>query len=165
MATKLSAEGYEVEVAETGEEGLERIEAWLGDGRWDVIHINFGLHDMSMDEEGVRRVPIEQYEQNLRELVRRLKFTGARLVWASTTPVPEGAAGRRPGDAAKYNAVAKKIVEENGIPINDLHAFTLPRLKELQQPKNVHFRNEGSRALAEQVAARILDALRQSAPR
>lgn len=31
MATKLSAEGYEVEVAETGEEGLERIEAEIPD--------------------------------------------------------------------------------------------------------------------------------------
>ena len=29
----------------------------------------------------------EQYEKNLRELVKRLKATGAKLVWASTTPI------------------------------------------------------------------------------
>ena len=24
--------------------GLENIDAWLGDGKWDVIHFNWGLH-------------------------------------------------------------------------------------------------------------------------
>ena len=26
--------------------GVEQIDAWLGDGKWDVIHFNFGLHDV-----------------------------------------------------------------------------------------------------------------------
>jgi hypothetical protein len=25
--------------------GLEKMASWLGDGKWDVIHFNFGLHD------------------------------------------------------------------------------------------------------------------------
>jgi hypothetical protein len=25
--------------------GLKNMEAWLGDGKWDVIHFNFGIHD------------------------------------------------------------------------------------------------------------------------
>ncbi len=25
--------------------GLKRIDVWLGDGKWDVIHFNFGIHD------------------------------------------------------------------------------------------------------------------------
>ena len=36
----------------------------------------------------------------------------------------------------------------------------LPRLEELQQPKNVHFKAEGSRVMAVQVAAYITEALR-----
>src|SRR5262245_17222031 len=24
--------------------GVEQIEQWLGDGKWDVVHFNFGLH-------------------------------------------------------------------------------------------------------------------------
>ncbi|MFM2166920.1 MAG: hypothetical protein RIS79_1291 [Verrucomicrobiota bacterium] len=27
------------------EVGLEKMTAWLGDGKWDVIHFHFGLHD------------------------------------------------------------------------------------------------------------------------
>jgi len=26
--------------------GLAEIDAWLGDGKWDVIHFNWGLHDL-----------------------------------------------------------------------------------------------------------------------
>lgn len=25
--------------------GLKNIDVWLGDGKWDVIHFNFGIHD------------------------------------------------------------------------------------------------------------------------
>jgi lysophospholipase L1-like esterase len=143
--------------------GLERLNEAIGPVKWDVIHFNFGLHDLRYSE-GEYQVPIERYETNLRELVKRLKATGARLVWASTTPVPEGAGGRLPEDAAKYNAVAKKVMEENGVLIDDLYAFALPRLKELQRPADVHFHEDGSRALAKRVAVSILVALGESVP-
>ncbi len=26
--------------------GVEHLDAWLGDGKWNVIHFNFGLHDL-----------------------------------------------------------------------------------------------------------------------
>ena len=29
------------------EKGMKNIEVWLGDGRWDLIHFNFGIHDRS----------------------------------------------------------------------------------------------------------------------
>ena len=35
-------------------------------------------------------MPLDEYEKNLRELVKQLKATEAKLIWASTTPVPEG---------------------------------------------------------------------------
>ena len=34
-------------------------------------------------------IPIEQYGTNLRRLIRRLKQTQAKLIFANTTPVPE----------------------------------------------------------------------------
>ena len=150
--------------------GLEKIDAWLGDGKWDVIHFNWGLHDLKyMDkngklssvEEGQQQVPIKEYEKNLRKLVERLRQTDATLIWRNTTPVPEGAAGRVPEDAVRYNAVAKKIMEEFGIAIDDHYSFVLPRLSELQLPANVHFTPEGSQALAEKAAKAILAALKK----
>ena len=41
----------------------------------------------------------------------RPKETGAKLIWRTTTPVPQGAAGRVPGHAAKYNQIAAAIME------------------------------------------------------
>ncbi len=139
--------------------GLESIDKWLGDGKWDVIHFNWGLHDLRKAE-GKHQVPIGEYEKNMATLVARLKKTGAKLIWCSTTPVPEGCEPMRTkGDALAYNAVAKKIVDAQGIAIDDLYAFALPRLKEIQRPANVHFSPEGSAVLAGQVAASISEAL------
>ena len=33
------------------------------------------------------KVPIDDYDRNLRQLVKKLQATGAKLIWASTTPV------------------------------------------------------------------------------
>ena len=63
------------------------------------------------------------------------------------------------GDATEYNAAAMEVVNEPGITVNDLHAFALPRLKELQLPENVHFTQEGSEYLADRVASAILERL------
>lgn len=151
--------------------GVEQLEAWLGKGKWDVIHFNFGLHDLKYlkpdgkslgnpaDSASRQQVPPDQYEKNLEELVERLEATGAKLIWCSTTPVPQGAQGRIAGDAEKYNAIAARVMERHDIPTDDLYAFAQAKLEELQRPKNVHFTPEGSQALAEQVAESIREAL------
>jgi len=151
--------------------GLKSIDKWLGDKKWDVIHFNWGLHDLKyMGPKGGnladpkatdshQQVPPAEYEKNLRTLVARLKKTGAKLIWCSTTPVPEGAGGRKVGDSDKYNAIAAKVMAENKIPTDDLYAFCKPRLKEIQKPANVHFSPEGSESLAKEVVASISKAL------
>lgn len=149
--------------------GLEQLDVWLGDKKWDVIHFNWGLHDLKyMNEKGAlapvdqgkQQVSPEDYEANLTKLVKRLKQTGARLIWCSTTPVPKGSRGRIEGDAAKYNAIAAKVMKAHDVPTNDLYAFAKPKLKEIQRPANVHFTGDGSKALAKQVAAAILKTLK-----
>jgi lysophospholipase L1-like esterase len=137
--------------------GLANLKKWLGQGKWDVIHFNWGLHDIKIGADGKHQVPIDQYEKNLVDLVKELKTTGARLVWASTTPVPDGALkpSRKRGDEVAYNEVARKIMDQNGVAIDDLYTFALPRLAEIQQPVNVHFTPKGYEALAERVVASI----------
>jgi lysophospholipase L1-like esterase len=148
--------------------GLARLDEWLGDTRWDVIHFNHGLHDLKyMNEKGdltdpakgTQQIPIDQYARNLDELTKRLKKTGAVLIFATTTPVPEGSAGRIQGDAKRYNEAALKVMKKRRVRVDDLYAFALPRLDTIQRPHNVHFTDEGSRLLAEQVAASIREAL------
>ena len=141
--------------------GLAKLPKWLGDGKWDVIHFNWGLHDLKLMTGGKHQVSVEAYENNLRELVRRLKGTGAKLIWASTTPVPEGKLNppRANADVLAYNAIARRIMEENQIVTDDLYRFVLPQLSKIQRPENVHFTSEGSDALAQQVATSIESAL------
>ena len=138
--------------AENTRNGLKKLPDWLKDGPFDVIHFNWGLWDL---RNGGTAVPIDEYEKNLRELVRQLQATKAKLIWCSITPVPEGAAGRTNKEVLAYNAVARKIMDENRIPCDDLYAFAEPRLAKIQQPKNVHFSNDGSATLAKQVAESI----------
>ena len=152
--------------------GIANIDQWLGETQWDVIHFNWGLHDLCYRHEdskasgrrdkinGEISVKPKQYEENLRRLVARLKSAGAKLIWASTTPVPEGELGRFAGDEITYNAIAAKVMTENGIAINDLHTYMLPNAKKYwQAPGNVHYTEQGSAYLAAKVAAMIESAL------
>jgi acyl-CoA thioesterase-1 len=82
-----------------------------------------------------------------------------KKIWCSTTPVPEGSAGRLVGDAVKYNEVAARVMRENDVAIDDLYAFAKPQLDAIQLPANVHFSPAGSKVLAKQVAKSITSAL------
>jgi len=148
--------------------GLAQLDTWLSETKWDVIHFNHGLHDLKyVDENGKRvlpaqgkqQIPIGDYTRNLDELAKRLKKTGAHLIFATTTPVPQGAHGRVPGDAKRYNDAALAIMRKHRIQVNDLYTFALPRLDTIQRPRDVHFTKEGSRLLAEQVVQNIHAAL------
>ena len=153
--------------------GVAELEKWLGKKRWDVIHFNFGLHDLKYlgpkggnladpkDPTSRQQVPPEDYEKNLRQIVSRLKQTEAVVIWRSTTPVPKGAKGRVVGDAVKYNAIAEKVMKANEIAIDDMYSFSISRLADIQLPANVHFTKDGSRELAKQAAKAIEKAIDQ----
>ena len=153
--------------------GLEYLDHWLGGVHWDVIHFNWGLHDLcyrhpdaklygNRDKvNGTISTTLDQYEKNLDQLVQRLKKTGAKLIWASTTMVPDGEAGRIAGDELKYNRIAAKVMKKHGIATNDLHALTTKFNPDLfKLPGDVHYKNQGSQKLAEQVAASIRNTLK-----
>lgn len=148
--------------------GLAKLDKWLGDKKWDVIHVNFGLHDVKhVDEKGqntsadkgVRQVKPEQYEKNLQEIKQRLEKTGARVIFCTTTPIPAGAMSRVPGDEVEYNKIALRVFQ-NGAAINDLYTFALPQLNKIQNQADVHFTYEGSKILAGKVSETIERALK-----
>jgi acyl-CoA thioesterase-1 len=151
--------------------GLANLKAWLGESKWDVIHFNWGLHDLKYIGEDPKlradpkapgshlQVPLADYEKNLTTLVAQLKATGATLIWCNTTPVPAGSDGRIEGDEAKYNAAAARVMAAAGIATDDLHAHAQAKLKEVQLPANVHYTPEGYSYLAGKVASVIEAAL------
>ncbi|HWL08376.1 MAG TPA: SGNH/GDSL hydrolase family protein [Planctomicrobium sp.] len=133
--------------------GLKKLDIWLGDGKWDVIHFNFGIHD--------RRTPIADYEARLEELIARMKGTGATLVWATTTPIPsDWKEGPEVSQMMlERDAVAVKVMVKHGIKVNDLYSLILPQLKETQNPQDVHFNGQGYELLGQQVAETIRNVL------
>lgn len=154
--------------------GVANIDRWLGidGGKWDVIHFNWGLHDLKhVKPDGKAsdlasdppQATAEVYEAQLRQIVAKLKPTGAKLIFATTTPVPEGAMKvyRNNADVIRYNEAALRVMKEMGVAVNDLYGFALPRLAELQiQPANVHFTPLGSEALG----AEVVKAIRAAVP-
>ena len=145
--------------------GVANLEKWLGDGRWDVIHFNHGIHDLKIMPDGKRQVEPAEYEKNLRAIVARLQATGATLVFATTTPIPEGELkpARSFGRVEEYNAIAGRVMQENGVRLDDLNAWIAPRFDALHTPQDLHYRPEGYEFLAEKVAAEITSALKPGA--
>ena len=156
--------------------GLGRLDAWLSGAHWDVIHFNFGLHDLKyLDEKGnyvppdkgKQVAPPELYRKQLTEFARRLKATGAKLIFATTTPVPEGSGGRVFGAEKIYNAVARESMVEQGVSLDDLCALVVEKQKTnpgIQLPHNVHFTKEGSELLSKAVVESIKKQLPLSNP-
>ena len=137
--------------------GVANLTKWLGEGKWEVIHFNWGIHDLKIMPDGKRQVEPAEYEANLRALVKQMKTTGAKLIWATTTPIPEGelVPDRKFGQVAEYNAIALRVMSENGVTIDDLNACITPEIARLQNPHDVHYGPAGYEFLAKQVAASI----------
>lgn len=141
--------------------GTASLTKWLGTGKWDIIHFNFGLHDLRHMEDGKRQVEPEDYEKNLRTLVAEMKKTGAKLIFGTTTPVPEGTLTpqRTFGDVALYNNIALKVMKENDVAIDDLNAAVAPDIAKLQNPHDVHYNADGYAVLGKAVVKSLNSAI------
>lgn len=150
--------------------GVANLDSWLGDRKWDVIHFNFGLHDLKYmgpngknladpkSPDSKAQVAIDDYAANLKKIATRLKKTGATVIWRQTTPVPEGAKGRVVGDSKKYNEVAAKVMEEvGGIQTDAMYDFAIKEVPNL--PGNVHYSPEGSKKLGKHVGEVVRKAI------
>ncbi|MDR2437812.1 MAG: SGNH/GDSL hydrolase family protein [Planctomycetaceae bacterium] len=154
--------------------GLRNLDRWvdtkqINSKKWDVIHFNWGLWDINrriphnQDNTGIRdkingtiSFTEKEYAENLEKIVEKLKKTDAKLIWGSTSFVPEGEEGRVSGDEIKYNNAAAKVMKNHHIPINNIHELTSrfePSL--FRGPRDVHYKSAGSQKIAEQVAEQI----------
>ncbi len=124
------------------------------DFEWDLIHFNVGLHDLkylsngNLDKVNGNQVSsIEKYKENLKSICIYLNETypKAILIFATTTPVPEGEPGRMVGDDLKYNKAALEVLAEYPkIKINDLYSFVKPNFNKWDiKPGNVHYNKTG----------------------
>jgi acyl-CoA thioesterase-1 len=135
---------------------------------YQVIHFNWGLHDLKNGGNYPTGVPLNDHLANLGLLLDILQATGAKLIFATTTPIPEGAAlGRVAGSELPYNQADIALMQTEGVAVDDLHTAVWPHVypnvpteDSYQQYQNVHFTSAGYAFLGERVA----DAIRAELP-
>lgn len=146
--------------------GLEKVKQWVDNEDWDIIQFNWGLWDLcyrnpESKNQGNRdkingKVTFSpaDYEANLDSLVTILKeISDAKLIFVTTTCVPENEVGRFTGDVVKYNKAAKRVMKKHGIPVNDIYkASILIHKKSGLGDDDVHYTPEGYEKLGKLIS-------------
>ncbi|MEA4935345.1 MAG: SGNH/GDSL hydrolase family protein [Paludibacter sp.] len=146
--------------------GLEKIREWVGTEDWDIIQFNWGLWDLCYRDpesknlgnrdkiNGKITYSVTDYEANLDSLVTILKeISDAKLIFVTTTCVPENEAGRFTEDVVKYNKAAKRVMKKHGIPVNDIYKASIPTHKTSGLgDDNVHYTDEGYEKLGKLIS-------------
>ena len=105
--------------------------------------------------------PIETYADNLRAIVAKLRETGATLVWAQSTPVPQRVPSMRNDDVERYNERARLVMSELDVTIDDLYTFAARQSEPITRGQtDVHLSKAGGLLLGNRVAETIRGRLR-----
>ena len=127
---------------------LDEVRVFLGQARFDVVHMNVGMHGWAYTEEEYRKHLPELYE------TVRKAAPGAKLIWAQTTPVrKDREKGPENARIEKRNAIAREFMSGKGVAIDDLHALMAGH-GDLHSD-DIHFNKEGSGLMAGQVAEEV----------
>jgi hypothetical protein len=122
--------------------------------RFAVIHFNNGMHGWAYSE--------AEYRDGFAGFVAAVRgiAPGAALIWATSTPVKkETEPGPTNARVEARNAIAKAVVEQAGIPIDDQYGLMLKHADLYQD--SVHFNEQGSAIEGKQATALIRERLKK----
>jgi hypothetical protein len=152
VETNLKGKAYCARIATskaTGDPALPaQLAVFLSEAKFDVVHFNIGMHGWGYSE--------DEYRKYLPELLSAIRKAapGAKLIWASTTPVrTDKSPGPSNDRIGARNRIAREFFEKQGIAIDDLGGL-MSTHQDLHKD-DVHFNDEGSAILAAQVARSI----------
>lgn len=147
---------------------LDHFYPWIQEPQPDILHINCGIHDAACgiyDDNRPQVLP-EQYRVGIRRIIQKTRkcVPYARILWATTTPrllpredVPFGKWKFDP-DIEKYNAIAREVMDEEHVPLNDLHRVILDSdYTRCIQKDGCHMTAYGYEALADAVVRAVLE--------
>jgi lysophospholipase L1-like esterase len=146
-----------------------------------VVVIQFGINDAAVDvwkkpPATTSRVPLAEYEQNLRTIITELRGAGARPVLMTTNPTRwtsrlRGIYGKPPyrPDApdgfdapvlSRYNESVRRLAAELSAPLVDVHGAFSTRNPDKLLLDGMHPNDEGHRLIAELLVPVIRQQLR-----
>ena len=134
--------------------GLTRVETALShDPQWVILAL--GAND------GLRGLPIEAMELNLRRMVEQFQQAGVRVALAGMTLPPNY------GDEyiASFEAVFPRIARDYTLPLLPFLLEGVAAQPELNQDDGIHPTAEGARAVADHVADFLEPLLSQDGPK
>lgn len=135
--------------------------------RPNVVHFNAGIQDAGHypdpnhypNRSGALRVPINEYRENLENIVNSLLTIAPNLIWATTTPVYADKSYQNvnsrwwwiSGDIKRYNHVALAVMKNKKIKVNDLYTLVESNVSEFLGDDQVHLTEAGAKACAVEV--------------
>jgi acyl-CoA thioesterase-1 len=146
IAQKLAAERSDVRVVNAGSSGdtsaggLARLD-WLLGQKPDVLVICLGAND------GLRGLPLEQTEENLRQILGRAQTAGARILLLGMLVPPNYG----PDYAQRFAAMYPRLAQEFGVPLMPFLLDGVAATPELNQADGIHPNVRGQEILAENV--------------
>ncbi len=157
VAEALAREGVGVEVVNAGVSGdtsaggLARLD-WILRQRPDVVFVALGAND------GLRGIPPEATEENLRRLLERAREAGARVLLAGMKLPPNYG----PDFGGRFEAIFPRLAGELGVPLVPFLLEGVGGRPELNLPDGIHPNAAGHRRIAETVLPLVRDALASS---
>ena len=134
-----------------------------------IVFIYIGINDVWHSTSG-RGTPKEQFEAGLRELIKKITATGAKVVLCTPSTIGEKTDGSNKLDSMleDYAAISRKVAADTHTTLCDLRKSFLDHLNE-HNPDNkergvltrdgVHLNSAGNRFVADQAAQAITKAL------
>jgi hypothetical protein len=129
---------------------LRSLAFFLDEYDYAAIHFNNGLHSLYSDR--------QDWEACLRASVKLIKEKGkgAKIIWASSTPLKDA---DKTAKAKELNAIAAKVMAEEGIPTDDLFALMDPLDRDANWSDTYHFKDPAKQIQAKAVADSVRAAL------
>ncbi|TCZ77789.1 SGNH/GDSL hydrolase family protein [Paenibacillus albiflavus] len=136
---------------------LWAVNLWLKDlGTPDIVHWNNGLWDLHHEPPMVEALTsLEEYIATMERIIHELQRTGARIIFATTTPIDPAATGRNNAEIDQYNRAVIQLMQKYSIEVNDLNALVKTNMEQYICEDLYHLTDEGYKACGDQVTAHI----------
>ena len=136
---------------DTSATALARVDTAASEGA-ELVIVAIGAND------GLRGLPVDQMEKNLREIVRRFQAAGSQVALAGMRIPPNMGAEY----VEDFEAVFPRVAQDMGIPLLPFLLDGVAADANLNQDDGIHPNEEGARMVAELVANFVEPLLRRS---